>query len=1104
MAHKDVGSSRELNLIIQNMLPAFTGKEELMWKTRVQHCITFRRLCLGNSPSSYPDAFLANTRLMIDHIVATAKSLRSTASADACQTLQTLPKIIDFSPFIDFTLPTLIELCGSSKKLDVENGDQTTKVILKHATPNTRFFNNLSLATHSTKATTRACSAGWITVIIKKHGVHCENAGLQVIEPAIRDGLIHADEKVRIATRETFWAFAMVWPERAQSIMSSLDSSRQKLLRDDPHNPQNDVAQSIVQTTQPSEPGPSNTAKKARPNIRQFISKQKALNNAPVDTQPEAFVLNEAGPSTAAQPSSSLDRHKQPQKASHDAESLHSERAISSMDPYKQPQKASYDTELTHSERPTSSLDRHKQPQNASYDAESLYSERPTSSTGRHKQPQKASHSVGSAPSENSISSVVRGKQPQKASYRAESVTSEQSMSSVVRGKQPQKASYSAKSVSSEQSMSSVVRGKQPQKSSHNFEPATSTQSLSSLVRGKQPQKASHSYELGTSEYSASSTAHPTTKEGALGHKRAAKSVSEVQKHPEQDTTRPLSSSSGATDVARSLLSSAPVRRPRYPGAMSTLRSEGPQITESVIQTAIKADKPPTSEATMKASKHQKHDGSNDSEAMQMQESANRNSRTRAPMNAVTTARDAAQRSAVQVRPGSSNEHGPRDARPQTLPHRHMQLGTIAQTHKVLGPVYQIQTLPAPVDQIQPEAGPIVQTNVQPGPVDQTHTQPGSAAQKQNQTGAQGTSHTRERSIELKPLPPVIYHNGEPVRPGHLPSPEPQSAPVLRHRKSLTPEELLAISTMEEKVMIESKGVHARPASPQEEQENIAAGKSTLARWTSSEIAARNASISPRIRDEEHAREQIYEAMDKINNRVMEDEHYRKLQGLVRAHDQIFTGYEMVYSELLLSLCNALVTPNDDKRQPLKRKTDHKFQILVTIGLMKDCNPKYFRELFANVLAALVEARANFDSRTHIVSGLEQMAHDIVALYAPSRPSSPYGTPADAIDSLLDIVEVQHTNDRGNGSVAMGLNIISGLSARNRQMLLPLDEPLKIRMAQFAKKCLREQDTGIRQAVMAYCLEMFKVITPEDEYYRLIAGRDESLLNLLAYYLRRG
>ena len=1031
MAHKDVGSSRELNLLVQNMLPAFSGKEEFQWKTRAQHCVTFKRLALGNAPTTYPDAFLANTKLMIDHIVATAKSLRSTASADACETLRTLVNILttSFDPFIDFTLPTLIELCGSMKKLDVENGDQTAKVIVKYATANSRLFNNLSLATQSTKASTRTCSAGWITVIIKKHGIHCENAGLQVIEPAIRDGLIHADAKVRIATRETFWAFAMVWPERAQSIMSSLDSSRQKLLRDDPHNPRNDIAQSIVQTTQPSEPGPSNTSKKARPNIKQFISRQKTLTNASVDTQPEVLVLKDAGPSDSTRPASSLDRNKQLQKAS--------------------------------------------------YDTESSHSERPTSSTDRHKQPQKASHNVGSAPSEHSVSSVVRGKQPQKADYSAESVTSEQSMSS-------------------------VVRGKQPQKPSHSFEPITSTQSVS-VVRGKQPQKASHNYELGTSENSTSSTARPTSKEGAVGHKRAAKSVSEVQKHPEQDTIRPLSSSSGATDGARSLLSSAPVRRPRYPGAMSTVRSEGPQVAERLPlrETAIKADKPPTLEATMKVSKHQKHDDSNDAEVMQMQESATKSSRMRAPKNAVTTAQDTTQRSAVQVRAGPSTEHGPRDARPQTLPQRHMQPGTVAQTHKMLGPFYEIQPQPAPVDQVQPQAGPIDQANVQPEPVDQTHTQLGSAAQTQKQTGVKGTSHTRERSIELKPLPPVIYHNGEPVRPGHLPSPEPESAPILRHRKSLTPEELLAISTMEEKVMIESKGVHARAASPQEEQENIAAGKSTLARWTSSEIAARKASISPRIRDEEHAREQIYEAIDKINNRVMEDEHYRKLQGLVRAHDQIFTGYEMVYSELLLALCNALVTPNNDNRQPLRRKTEHKFQILVTIGLMKDCNPKYFRELFGNVLAALVEARANFDSRSHIVSGLEQMAHDIVALYAPSRPSSPYGTPADAIDGILDVVEVQHTQNRGSGCVAMGLNIISGLSARNRQMLLPLDQPLKVRMAKFAQKCLREEDSGIRRAVMAYCLELSKVINPEDEYYRLVTGNSESLQNLLTYYLAR-
>ena len=43
-------------------------------------------------------------------------------------------------------------------------------------------------------------------------------------------------------------------------------------------------------------------------------------------------------------------------------------------------------------------------------------------------------------------------------------------------------------------------------------------------------------------------------------------------------------------------------------------------------------------------------------------------------------------------------------------------------------------------------------------------------------------------------------------------------------------------------------------------------------------------------------------------------------------------------------------------------------------------------------------------------------------------------------------------------------------------------------MAKFAQRRLREEDSRIKLPVMAYCLELNRVIAAEEEYNRLVAG----------------
>ena len=261
-------------------------------------------------------------------------------------------------------------------------------------------------------------------------------------------------------------------------------------------------------------------------------------------------------------------------------------------------------------------------------------------------------------------------------------------------------------------------------------------------------------------------------------------------------------------------------------------------------------------------------------------------------------------------------------------------------------------------------------------------------------------------------------------------------------------------------------------------------------RWHRKETAEKPRSISPRSKDPEEAKKMMARGIERITSRTIDDHGYRKLQGLIHYHDQIFED-EHKYDEMLLALLDALETPNTEKRVPLGRPFDNKFQILVTIRLMFLHNRKYFAAYFPRAMSAIVTARRNFESRNHIVSGLEETAQDIMTACDPP----------DVIDAVLDVLETEETDEAGCRTIAMGLHILSGLSARMRALSASLDSQQELRMAKFGRVCLREQNSVVRRAVIGYCLELRRMIRPEERFFRLVTGDVEDLKNLITYYV---
>jgi CLIP-associating protein 1/2 len=352
---------------------------------------------------------------------------------------------------------------------------------------------------------------------------------------------------------------------------------------------------------------------------------------------------------------------------------------------------------------------------------------------------------------------------------------------------------------------------------------------------------------------------------------------------------------------------------------------------------------------------------------------------------------------------------------------------------------------------------------------------------------------TAEPVSMVEPVPVVEFiPRIEPTLAEHAPTvePAPPADQILAQRPTHVPVEV--DSNVVEPLPQENVPAPVTPVSPipivvdQENDKDTLTHKHT---WNNKEIAERRRSVSPRSKDPEEARKLLARGIDRIKSRSIDDHGYRKLQGLINYHDNIFQD-EQKYDDMLLALLNALETPNTEKRAPLGRRFDNKFQILVTIRLMFVHNRKYFATYFPRAMAALVTARRNFESRNHIVSGLEETAQDITAACDPP----------DVIDAVMDVLETEERDEAGSRTVAMGLHILSGLSARMRALQAPLEPQQEQRMAKFALNCLREPTSIVRRAVIGYCLELKRIITPEARFFRLVTGDVEDLKNLITYY----
>lgn len=218
-----VNTHRELEDIFREMHIYFEGKEhEQNWLNREKSCTKLRKLNAGNAPTDFYDTWLAGIKGLLDGILKAVNSLRTSLSKEGCSVVQEIARTSGpgLDSMVEILLQNLIKLCGGTKKIASQAGDTTVDVIISKVSYSLRIMQHILLACQDKNVQPRTYAAGWLKTLLKKeahHKNHIEHTGgLELIEKCLKKGLADANPGVRERMRGTYWAYAQIWPNRAE------------------------------------------------------------------------------------------------------------------------------------------------------------------------------------------------------------------------------------------------------------------------------------------------------------------------------------------------------------------------------------------------------------------------------------------------------------------------------------------------------------------------------------------------------------------------------------------------------------------------------------------------------------------------------------------------------------------------------------------------------------------------------------------------------------------------------------------------------------------------------------------------------------------------
>ncbi|KAK4103575.1 ARM repeat-containing protein [Parathielavia hyrcaniae] len=241
----------------------------------------------------------------------------------------------------------------------------------------------------------------------------------------------------------------------------------------------------------------------------------------------------------------------------------------------------------------------------------------------------------------------------------------------------------------------------------------------------------------------------------------------------------------------------------------------------------------------------------------------------------------------------------------------------------------------------------------------------------------------------------------------------------------------------------------------------------------------------------------------KVQQKSLDVHGFRKLQSIIRDSDTktaagaaLFTDdkFDALVSGLFDFLESPLTNLAPEKAQ------DVKAQVLATIKLLLKRMRASFQPHVSRGLEGLLRARAAYEGRTHMVSGLELLASELAGL---GDASEIVMVLCRMLGGAMDVEnDAPAAGSGGAGrSLSMGLHVLREMMDARGAGFSPSDAELEA-LAGLAGRCLESLESAVRMDAVLLCVAL-QARVGDARFWGAVKGVKEDPKSLITYYIVR-
>ncbi|KAL1872314.1 hypothetical protein VTK73DRAFT_1624 [Phialemonium thermophilum] len=225
--------------------------------------------------------------------------------------------------------------------------------------------------------------------------------------------------------------------------------------------------------------------------------------------------------------------------------------------------------------------------------------------------------------------------------------------------------------------------------------------------------------------------------------------------------------------------------------------------------------------------------------------------------------------------------------------------------------------------------------------------------------------------------------------------------------------------------------------------------------------------------------------ISKVKQKSLDVHGFRKLQGIIR--DNKFALTDEKFDALLTGLFEFL--ESSTTQLPPEKEQDVKAQVLATIKLLLKRMRDSFQPHVSRGLESMLRSRATYEGRTHMVSGLELLTDELVALGDGGEMTA-------VLCRMLGTMNMDKPPDCR--SLSMGLHALRNMIDA-KAAFAPSDTELAT-LAGLAGRCLDSIESGVRMDAVQLCVALHERVG-DKRFWDAVQDLRDDPKSLITYYI---